>query len=495
MNCRSLVLLGLVTVTFCGWVAANQPGRQNEKVMVIPLSDEGRYMVDKVQAEFIIRTLERAENEGYSRVVLKIDTYGGVVLSAREITEKLLRLKIPTTAYVETKAISAGVFIAWACDEIVMAPHTTLGDAQMIMQTPEGIQEAPEKLVTVYRSDWKKASDAKARSFALAQGFFDVEREVLWVRDGVAKKFMLREDYEQIQPENRPTILRVLARKDQLLTLHAEEAEELGLVKIASSFDAHMQDLGFQRSQIQNVQMSFNQTLLRFLGANSWIYIVLVLIGLNGLYMELKAPGFGIPGLTALVCFAIVFGSRYFLGTANVFEMVLFGVGLILCLVEIFVLPGFGVPGLTGLACVLGALILASLPNFGGLPSTPFQWEMFNRMTTFTLIGFLGSFALAAVLIPFFVRIPAVQRRFLNREMRAEDGFVAKTYADDQALLNKEGVAEGDLRPSGKVLLDDGQLLDVASEGLWIEDGTRVRIVRVQGNYPIVRTVETKTET
>ena len=492
MYSKRLVLMGVMLAAFAGWSLANQPGNNSGKVMVIRLSDEGRYMVDKVQADFIIRTLERAEKEGYSRVILKIDTYGGVVLSAREITEKLLRLKIPTTAFVETKAISAGIFIAWACDEIVMAPHTTLGDAQMIMQTPEGIKEAPEKLVTVYRSDWKKASDAKARSFSLAQGFFDVKTEVLWVRDGVAKKFMLREDYEQIPPENRPAILRVLVKKDQLLTLHAEEAEELGLVKVATNFDAYLQDLGIGRNQVNNVQMTFNQTLLRFLGANSWVYIILVLIGLNGLYMELKAPGFGIPGLTALVCFAVVFGSRYFLGTANLFEMILFGIGLLLCMVEIFVLPGFGVPGIAGLACVLGALVLASLPNFGGLPSTPFQWGMLQSMTTFTLVGFLGSFALAAVLIPLFARLPAVQKRLLNREMRAEDGYVARVFDDSSALLGQEGVTEGDLKPSGKVLLDNGQLLDVASEGLWVEDGTRVKIIRVQGNYPIVRIVEQK---
>lgn len=472
--------------TFPGLVA----GDASEKVMVIRVSDEGRYMVDQVQAEFIIRALERAEIEGYSRVILKIDTYGGVVFSAREINEKLLRLKIPTTAYVETKAISAGVFIAWACDEIVMAPHTTLGDAQMIMQTPDGgIKEAPEKMVTVYRSDWKKASDVRGRSFELAQGFFDIKKEVLWVRDGVAKKFMLREDFDRIPVNKQPTILRVLVNPDQLLTLHAEEAEELGIVKVASDFDSFLEGRGFQPGQVHPVQMNVNQSILRFLGANAWIYLVLVLIGLNGLYMELKAPGFGIPGLTALVCFALVFGSRYFLGTANGFEMALFALGLLLCVVEIFVLPGLGIPGIVGLGLVVGSLILASLPDFGGLPSTPFQWQMFNNMATFTLAGLVGSFGLAALLVPLFVRIPMVKKRLLAKELRAEDGYVVKVFEDESRYLNQQGKAKGDLRPSGRMLLDNGQLIDVKSEGLFIEDGTVIKIVRMDGNFPVVRPV------
>ena len=146
---------------------------ETSRIMVIRLSDDGKYFVDQVQAEFIIEAIERAEEEGYDRIILKIDTYGGVVMSARDIAERLIRSRLPTTAYVETKAISAGIFIAWACDEIVMQEHTTIGDAQMVFQNMEGkIEEAPEKMVTVYRSDWKKSSTAKNRSFALAQGFF-----------------------------------------------------------------------------------------------------------------------------------------------------------------------------------------------------------------------------------------------------------------------------------------------------------------------------------
>jgi len=118
-------------VSLSGWVglivtvlACDLPLRAQEhavgagKTMIVILSDEDQYMVDQVQADFIVDSLDRAEHEGYERVVIQLETNGGIVFAARKITERLLRMKIPTIAYVKDRAFSAGVFIAWACDEM-----------------------------------------------------------------------------------------------------------------------------------------------------------------------------------------------------------------------------------------------------------------------------------------------------------------------------------------------------------------------------------------
>lgn len=463
--------------------------RANSKVMVIRLSDEGKYMVDQVQADFIIESLDHAEENGYQHVILRIDTFGGIVFSAREITERLIRLGIPTTAYVETKAISAGVFIAWACDEIVMERLTTLGDAQMIFQTMEGkIEEAPEKAVTVYRSDWKKACLSKGRSFALAQGFFDVNAEVLLVGDKNQPEFILREDYDLLEENARLPIIEVVSKKGQLLTLSAEECEELGIVRVVDSFDDFLGSMKLgEGAAVEEVAMSFNQKVLRFLGANSWIYVILTLVGLNGIYMEIKAPGFGIPGLTALVCFSIIFGARYLLGTASPFEMVLFIAGVLLCLVEIFVLPGFGVAGITGIVAMLGGLVLASVPDFGGWPSYDVEWQWINSSVVATLISFTLSGVTILFVAPLVFRLPWAQRNMLPLELKASDGYVMNTVGAEDRLKGRKGVARGDLRPSGKVLLDDGRFLDVVAEGMFVDDGQRVRIWAIDGNRIVVR--------
>ncbi len=464
-----------------------------EKIMVLHLSDEGRYMVDEVQADFIIAQLDKAEAEGYTRVIFKIDTYGGVVMHARTITERLLRLKIPTTAYVTTKAISAGTFIAYACDQIVMERNTTLGDAQVIMQTADGIQEAPEKAVTVFRADWRKACDIKNRSFALARGFFEIDVEVLQVGKPEELRFMTREDYDFLAEKDRPPIVKVVVKKGQLLTVFAKEAQALGIATEASSFEAFLKSEGLNAADLEEQQMTFSQDVLRFLGANPWVFLILTMVGLNGIYMEIKMPGFGAPGLTAVVCFTIVFGSRFLLGTASPLELAVFAAGILCCLAEIFVLPGFGVAGISGLVLMFGSLIFASLPDFGGgplpVPRFEMQWAWLSSLFNWTMASFIGSFVMFFGLVSLVLKTPVKSPLVLAHELSNDDGVVAPIVAEASAILGHEGLIEGGLRPGGKMRLDGGRLIDVVSEVGFLDDGQRVVVDRLDGNRVIVRPV------
>lgn len=460
------------------------------KVLVIRVSDEdNKYMVDQVQADFILKSLDEAEGKGYDRIILKIDTYGGVVFAAREITERLLRSKIPTTAYVETKAISAGTFIAWACDEIVMETLTTMGDAQMIYQTTEGIEEAPEKMVTVFRSDWEKSSDAKNRSFALARGFFEKDVVVLQVGAEDNWEFILKSDYDTWDEKEKQAkpIMQTIVEEGKLLTLHADKAARLGIVTVAKSFDDYLATNNIPASSVYEVNMNMNQSILRFLGAKPWIFFILTLIGLNGIYAELKAPGFGIPGLTAIVCFTIIFGSRYLLGTANTLEILLFVLGIALCFAEIFIIPGFGVVGLSGLLLMFGSLIMASFPDFGEFPTHELQFDWLKALSLTTFFSFTLSVATMVIVFPVLFKSPIAQRHMLPNEMRPEDGYVMKTVENEEALIGKTGTTPGGLRPSGKMKLDDGRYLDVVSTGHFVDPGSRVTIYKVDGNRIVVR--------
>ncbi|MCB1044204.1 MAG: hypothetical protein KDC35_14785 [Acidobacteria bacterium] len=477
---------------FVGWILMAMPLMAGQKVLVIPVSDNGKYMVDQVQADWIVEALDRAEEQGYDQIILTIDTFGGVVFSAREITERLLRVDIPTIAYVETKAISAGTFIAFACDEIVMEEKTTLGDAQVIMQTAEGIEEAPEKIVTVFRSDWKKACDENGHSFALAQGFFDAAAEVLRVAGADDTfSFMLRDEWELLDEPDRPKILEIVSKSGQLLTLHSGEADALGIATEVADFNAFLEDRGLTEGDLHRLEMETNDKILRFLGANTWIFFLLTIIGLNGLYMEIKAPGFGIPGLTALICFAIVFGSKFMLGTASPIEIALFALGIAMALVEIFVLPGFGIFGIASILLVFGSLLMATLPDIGEIPiDSDLQWAWLKSSALVLSAAFATSIALFAILLPSFLKLGFVQRRLLATELTATAGYVMDTVADRTTLKGQTGVAEGDLRPAGKLRLDDDRLLDVVSDSGYIDDGTQLKVVAIDGNRVIVRPVQ-----
>lgn len=473
------------------WIALLAPiwGWSQElagKTVVLPISDEGEYMVDQVQAEWVEEMLDRAEAEGAARVVLEIDTFGGVVFSARSINERLLRMEIPTLAYVKTKAISAGAFIAFACDEIHMGPATTIGDAQMVVQTMEGgIEVAPEKFLTVYRSDWKKACDANGHPFPVALAFFDAETELLECQGD--PRFMTRRDYDRLEEDERPPIVRVVSEPGELLTLHSGEMEEMGLASVHDSLDGLMAALGV--SDPVRLQMDTNQKVLRFLGLNQWLFFILLIVGLNGLYMEIKTPGFGVSGLTAMVCFAIVFGSRYMLGTAEPYEIAIFCLGILLAIVEIFVLPGFGVAGVLGILLTLGALLLASLPEFRFLPEE-FAWDWARDTAVWIMSAFVASLGSFALLAPAILSLPFVQRRMLATELTVEAGYVVDTVPEHEAIIGVRGRSVGVLRPSGRIELDDGRLVDVVSGDGYIDRGTLVEVVELDGNRVIVRRVE-----
>ena len=460
-----------------------------QKVMAIRLSDAEDYMVDQVQADFIIASLEAVEARGFERVILLIDTYGGAMFSARDINECLLRLKIPTTAYVETKAVSAGAFIAYACDEIVMEANTTIGDAQVITQNAEGgIDIPPEKIQTVYRSDWRKACAAKGHSYAIARAYFDVDAEVLEVASPDEQpRFLTRINWQEMDPTQRPEILRTVSRKGELLTLTAEEAAALGIGSVVENFDDYLQSLGYQDADVHYVDMDLNDEVMRYLGSNSWIFFLLTLIGLNGLYMEIKTPGFGIGGLTALLCFILIFGSRYMLGTASPVEIAMFVLGVALCLAEIFVIPGFGVAGITGLGLLLGSLLLASMPSFDMIPTSELRFDWLQHLALLTLSSFGLSLLTAMVTLPLVMKIPYMKRQMVPNNMTAGQGFVMDTVSQYEHLLGTRGLAEGVLRPSGKMRTTDGKFVDVVSDGPYLDSGTPVEVVQLDGNRIVVR--------
>jgi len=473
---------------------STQEKTRPKKILEIPLDDDG-YMVDQVQAEFIVRCLERAEKEGFDEIILSIDTFGGVVFSAREIAEKLLQTTIPTTAYVKTKAISAGTFIAYACDTIVMNRLTTMGDAQMIIpQADGGIEEAPEKYVTVYRSDWEKSCEENKRSFDLARGYFEIDVEVLLIEVEGKKEYITRTNYEhrygKLEENAQPKIEEIICPKGQLLTLTSSKAQRLGIATEYESYNDFLkQNYDISAAQVTKFEMTMNDNILRFLGTNSWIFVILTLVGLNGIYMEIKAPGIGISGFMALVCFVLVFGSRFLLGTASTFELMIFVVGIFLCLFEIFATPGVGVVGLSGIACMFLALVLASLPPFEGtLPSYEFHWNWIKTLSLQVGIAFVVSLVLFLIFLPTFFKSPLMQKRLGQMEFAVEKGYVVDTTSG-QGYEGQEGVALGDLRPSGKVELSDGRKVDVVSDSGYVDEGTPVKVSVIDGNVIHVRRI------
>ena len=176
--------------------------------------------------------------------------------------------------------------------------------------------------------------------------------------------------------------------------------------------------------------------------------------------------------------------------------MFIFGIALIA--LEIFVIPGFGVFGLSGGLAVLASLILASQTFV--IPSTSAEFDQFSWTVGTLSSSIVAVVALGAVISHFMPRIPGLRGFMLAAPGTVDDGSPLLNpditgdpsqtlqIGENSGLLNQTGKAFSTLRPSGKAHIN-GQLVDVVSDGDFIDPGTNIEVVEVAGNRVVVRAV------
>ncbi|MFW6361703.1 MAG: NfeD family protein, partial [Spirochaetota bacterium] len=234
---------------------------------------------------------------------------------------------------------------------------------------------------------------------------------------------------------------------------------------------------------------------------------LLLTAGLLALYMEISSPGFGIPGTIAITAFALLFLSSGLMGTLSSVELLLFLVGVVLLIVEVFLIPGFGVAGISGLIFMTVGLILSRQEFI--LPDNAWQMEIFTRNLLLVFGTLAASFLLLGILMMFFPRIRLFQRLILNNPQpegvggglpsQDSNAISAGTEPASTTVLEGSGGQNvpriGDtgtvltkLRPVGKIRVGDDSY-SVVAEGRWLEPGTRVTVVGIEGNRIVVEEV------
>jgi membrane-bound serine protease (ClpP class) len=219
-----------------------------------------------------------------------------------------------------------------------------------------------------------------------------------------------------------------------------------------------------------------------------WLKAILVLIGLLGLYVEMNTPGFGVPGMIGLAAFGVLFLASFLAGRPDWLPPLLFVVGLAMLLIELFVTPGFGVLGVAGILLLLASIVLA-LPNFQGLPKRNFEYSELLQAIGITA-GILVAFAICAFLLArFFPHVPILGKLVLGPS-RVSDGssHAAAARMEQGARVGDVGETTTKLRPAGKARFGS-RLLDVVTEGDFLDAGRPVKIARTQGNRIVVEPV------
>lgn len=429
--------------------------QQTSPVFVIPIKGT----IDLGLSAFVERAVREAETAGCSTIIFEIDTLGGRVDAALKIRDAIIDAKVPTVAFINKRAISAGALISLACKTIYMAPAGTIGAAKPvecgISCSPE--QKADEKTVSFLRKEFKSTAERNGHPANIAEAFVDQDVEI-----------------------------KDLNAKGKLLTLTTAEALAWKLAAATcGSLDDLFKQLNLLPSSLTRIQPTWSENIVRFL-THPIVSSALLMIGIMGIAVEIKTPGFGIPGILGTVCILVFFCAQYLVGLANRIDLAIFAAGMILLLLEIFVIPGFGITGISGIILIITGIFLALVKRpLPGLPVPEGEiWNAVYVIGSALIIGTSSAFFLFRYVLP---RTEFMSGIILKHDEKASTGYVSTAENLDR-LVGTVGMAHSQLRPAGKGIFSD-MLLDVVTEGDLVDKGAQIKIIAIHGSRIVVKKV------
>jgi len=413
-------------------------------VVVVPIQGT----IDLGLAPLLQRAIREASEAGAAAVVLDINTFGGRVDAAVAMRDTLLAAPLPTIAFVDPRAISAGALIALATNTIVMSPGGTIGAAAPIVSGAGGAEPADEKTVSYLRKEFRATADRRGRPGELAEAMVDVDVAV-------------------------PDVV----ESGKLLTLTTTEALAHGVADAeAADLAAALAAAGFDGAIVRAIEETWAETFVRFL-TGTVISSMLLSIGLLGLLVELRTPGFGVPGFVGLSSIALFFWGHWIVQLAGWEELLLTMGGVVLMLVEAFVLPGFGLAGILGIVALIGGLGLALV---GAGATAGAIVTALGQVAASILIALAGGL----LLLRFLPRLPFGRRLILGTRLERDTDEPAR--ATPHRLLGRRGTSLSPLRPAGIAAIDDARV-DVVSEGGYIDADVAIVVTAVEGHRIVVR--------
>lgn len=440
-----LMLLALLSLLLPGQTVDAQT--EPKIVYVAPI--EG--VIDLGLAPFLQRVLNEAADERAAAVILDINTFGGRVDGAVLIRDALLNARVPTVAFINKRAISAGALIGLAAGKIVMAGGGTIGAATPVQMGQPGSPAQPveEKTVSYVRKEFRATAESRKRPPLIAEAMVDAD-----------------------------VAIPGLIEKGKLLTLTTTEALKHKVADYeANTLDEVLKALNLGGAEVRWTALNWAENLVRWL-THPTVSSLLISIGILGIILEIRTPGFGVPGLLGITTLALFFWGHWLVQLAGWEELLLICGGLVLMILEIFVIPGFGIAGVLGILALLSGLSL-SLVGAGA------NWEFMLEAAARVVFSLILALAASLISLRILPRLPMGRRLILETGLPAGEGY-ASAPEGDARWRGKAGEAISPLRPAGIALIE-GERVDVVSDGEFIEPGAMIRVTRIDGSRIVVR--------
>jgi len=478
----------LAAVIVLGGFRGPQAATPAEQVIVVPIVGP----LDESHVALVRRAVAQIRSEKPALVLFEIDTPGGRIDLMLAIGEEIMGLgSIPTAAYVRPLAKSgitggawsAGSFLAFSCKKIYMYPGTVIGAAAPVTESSEGPKPVEEKYVSAFREKFRARAEQNGYPANLAVAMVDKDLEVFEVRVDGQKRFLTAGEIERLKGEGGK--IEVPAEpyiaKGKLLTLTDRQVVEAGMGKIASDRKTIYGEYGLTTPREKTIEPNWSEVLVSIL-TSPIVSTILLGLGVLGIWLELKTPGFGLPGTVGVLAFALLLFGHHLVGLAQGTEILLVVVGVVLLAVEIFVLPGFGIFAVAGVACILIGLIL-SLQDFTIPDPKTAPWQVDILLNSVGRVLFSFVFAGVALLgiLRFLPKVPVLSRLVHATEISGP----APSVSAGAALVGASGRAVTPLKPGGKIDVQ-GRVLDVVTEGDYVAQGEPVEILRIEGMRIVV---------
>lgn len=493
----------------------DQPKRlraPGDRAVVIELDGD----VDDFMHRALVRQMQQARDLGVDTVILEIRTYGGLVQTALEISRFIKQQDdLYIIVYVKDRAISAGAMISVAADEIVMEPHSQIGDSGVIAAGPSGVQELDPHTRAKFESpvleDFYDSAIRNGYDPLLLQAMVTVDRAVYWLEhvQSAERRFVGQDEYdklvETVEPANRqwkPVLpeRNPIDARDTLLMLSSDLAEKVGLsTGTFASMQAFAADRGIEI--VTRLAPTTGERLVGWLGSMT-VRSLLMTVLLFSLYMSFSSPGQGLPEAVAGISLTVLMVVPLMSGYAQWYEVVAVVVGLTLIALELFVLPGFGLPGITGLILVLAGLTMTFVPPIK-LPGLPVGFGISLDAVRDALIAVVSAL-LASLLLWWWLsrylpKLPYLGGLVLGQtagDVVTVGGGAGESTGGTAPVLwppkGMIGTVVTDLRPGGLAEFADEttnetRTIDVVCDGGYVTRGARVVVRDVSAARIVVR--------
>lgn len=445
--------------------------------------------IDVGALALVSRGIRAAREGGSETLLIELDTPGGSLEVLWDLQKQLLAAEgdgLKLACWIKDHAASAGALVALTAQSVYMTPSGTVGSAYPVLAGPEGPLPLPEadgvreKELSFLRAQFASAAERRGRPPALAMAMVDPGVEVRQVRVDNELVLLDLAQWDDLRESGKPyELVATVSAKGKLLNLTARQAVELRFADgIAESLTEVLERLGYVAADAALViERSTSDRAVVWLER---LAPLLILAALVLGYLELKLPGFGLPGILSAACFLAVVAGKYLAGLAEIPHIVAVAAGLALLVVEILVLPGSLWFGIAGGVLVAGGLVFASVgPGFSF--SDPFVWERLLDTGLEYAIAAVLAVVVAITISRWLPKTPLLRRAVLAPDPAgAFAGGLPETA--ELPALGALGTALTDLRPVGKVEIDGrpGAEFEASSQGHYLPAGARVRVLEVE---------------